>query len=126
MAQVKQLRKTLKVGAVVFAMSAALLLVAPSVFLKLLDLPSTSALEWSMRMIAITLFALVGNMWSVAARGSQESVLYSAQVMLVAATALGVLTLMIPVKLGLFTIAYACVGFGFGLTYLIFLLRKTS
>lgn len=120
----QRLRTTLKVGAGIFAFSAAMLLAAPSIFLALLKLPSTLELEWSMRMIAITLFALVGNMWSVATRGSQKSVLFSARVMCVAATGLGVLTLLIPVELGLFTVIYACVGFGFGATYLIFLLQK--
>jgi hypothetical protein len=124
MAAEKRVRTTLKVGATVFALSAALLLVAPAVFLELLLLPANTELEWSMRMIAITLFALVGNMWSVATRGNETSVLFSAKVMCLAATALGVLTLLIPVELGFFTLVYAGVGFGFGITYLIFLLQK--
>jgi hypothetical protein len=124
MAVEKRLRTTLKVGATVFALSAAMLLITPAVFLELLLLPSNTELEWSMRMIAITLFALVGNMWSVATRGSETSVLFSAKVMCLAATVLGILTMMIPVEIGFFTLIYAAVGFGFGLAYLIFLLQK--
>lgn len=101
-----------------------MLLIVPAVFLELLHLTSNTELEWSMRMIAITLFALVGNMWSVATRGSETSVLFSAKVMCVAATALGILTMLIPVELALFAVIYAGVGFGFGITYLICLFQK--
>jgi hypothetical protein len=44
--------------------------------------------------------------------------------MCVSATALGVLTLMIPAELTWFTYAYAAVGFGFGITYAMNLVRK--
>ncbi len=90
--------------------------VAP-VFNSLLGLATTSDLEWAMRMIGITLVALAGNMFSVSSRGSKESVLFSARVMLVGAFGLGVLTLLLPEPLGWFAIAYAVVGFGFSGAY---------
>lgn len=121
------LRKVLATGATVFGLSAILLLVAPGLFNELLGLSTDPALEWSMRMIAITLVALCGNMLSVSLRGTENSVLFSARVMAVSAAALGVLTLLIPVStLTWFDYAYAAVGFGFSLAYLIGLLKGTK
>jgi hypothetical protein len=101
-----------------------LLIVAPAFFNSLLGLVTSAELEWAMRMIGITLVALAGNMFSVASRGSEASVLFSAKVMLVSAFGLGVLTLMLPVALGWFAIAYAAVGFGFSAAYAVVLFRK--
>jgi hypothetical protein len=77
-----------------------------------------------MRMIAITLIALTGNMLSVSRFGSETSVLFSARIMIVSAAALGALTLLIPTEFTWFTIAYAAIGFLFSLAYLSALLRK--
>lgn len=121
---IKRLRTILKFGATVFGLSALFLLVDPKTFQELLNLESTDSLQWSMRMIAITLIALTGNMLSVARFGSETSVVFSARVMVVSAAALGALTLLIPAEYGWFTIAYAAVGFLFSLAYLITFLRK--
>ena len=124
---ISALRKVLATGASVFGLSALLLLVAPGLFNALLGLTTTPELEWAMRMIAITLIALCGNMLSVATRGKDEAVLLSARVMCVSAAALGVLTLLIPVPaLTWFDYCYAAVGFGFSIAYLVGLLRKTK
>lgn len=101
-----------------------MLIVAPAFFNSLLGLGSAADLEWAMRMIGITLVALAGNMYSVASRGSEASVLFSAKVMMVSAFGLGVLTLMLPVELTWFAMAYAAVGFGFSGAYAVVLLRK--
>ena len=58
-----------------------------------------------------------GNMFSVSTRGSDAAVLFSGRVMLVSAFALGVLTLLLPVPLTWFAIAYAAVGFTFSAAY---------
>jgi hypothetical protein len=121
---IKRLRTILKFGSTVFGLSAIFLLVEPKVFLDLLNLDSTESLQWSMRMIAITLIALTGNMLSVARFGSETSVVFSARVMVVSAAALGALTLLIPADFGWFTITYAAVGFLFSLAYLSAFLRK--
>jgi len=119
------LRKVLATGATVFGLSALLLLIAPGLFNELLGLSTDPPLEWSMRMIAITLVALCGNMLSVSLKGTEHSVLFSARVMVVSAAALGVLTLLIPITaLTWFDYAYAAVGFGFSLAYLIGLIRN--
>ena len=121
---IKRLRSILKLGSTVFGLSAIFLLVEPKLFLDLLNLETTDALQWSMRMIAITLIALTGNMLSVARFGSETSVVFSARVMAVSAAALGALTLLIPAEFGWFTFAYAAIGFLFSLAYLAALLRK--
>ena len=54
------IRKTLQAGATVFAFSALLLFLLPSLFLDLLGMDSGDQLQWSMRMIGITVFALAG------------------------------------------------------------------
>ena len=118
------MRTTLKAGSVVFGASALFLLILPKSFLDLLGLEGGDVLVWSMRMIAITLVALAGNMWNNAQNSSDHGVGMVAKVMCVSATGLGVLTLMIPVEITWFTYLYAAVGFGFGLTYLINILRK--
>jgi hypothetical protein len=121
---IKRLRTILKLGSTVFGLSALFLLVAPTTFLELLNLDTSESLQWSMRMIAITLIALTGNMLSVSRFGSETSVVFSARVMVVSAAALGALTLLIPAEFTWFTIAYAAVGFLFSVAYLSALLRK--
>lgn len=111
------LRLTLKVGATVFGLSAILLALMPAIFLELLGLDTITELQWSMRMIAITLIALTGNMFIVAQTAPAYGVRRAAIVMLVAAVGLGAVTLAIPVELNLFTQGYAVIGFGFGAVY---------
>lgn len=119
------IRKTLKLGAVVFGLSALLLLVAPSFFLDLLLLdPASLALVWAMRMIGITLVALAGNMWLNSESSSEKRLIAVATVMAIAATGLGVLTILIPTQLSWFTYLYAAVGFLFGLNYLVCIIRR--
>ena len=119
-----RIRTVLFTGSAVFGLSALLLLAAPALFNELLGLKSDLALEWSMRMIGITLVALAGNMYSVSKKGSSQSVLFSGRLMLVSAGALGVLTLLIPATVTWFSICYALVGFGFSAAYAWALLGK--
>lgn len=112
-----RIRLVLSAGSIVFGLSAIALIAAPSVFTPLLGLATGPGLEWAMRMIGITLVALAGNMFSVSTRGSDESVVLSGRVMLVSAFALGVLTLLLPVPLTWFAVAYAAVGFAFAAAY---------
>ncbi|MDA2963144.1 MAG: hypothetical protein O3A27_05260 [Actinomycetota bacterium] len=120
----RAMRKTLRAGSIVFGASALFLLFLPSLFLDLLGLDANEALIWSMRMIAITLIALAGNMWNNSRNSSDSGVGNVAKVMCVSASALGVLTLMIPVQITWFSYLYAVIGFGFGFSYLINILRK--
>jgi hypothetical protein len=119
------IRTTLKFGAIVFGLSALLLLITPEFFLDLLLLDSSSAaLVWSMRMIGITLVALAGNMWVNSTNPDDSSVRTVGMVMALAATALGALTMVIPTELGWFAYVYAAVGFAFGANYLLCLMLK--
>lgn len=112
-----RLRLVLRTGSIVFGLSALALLAVPATFNSLLGLETSPELEWAMRMIGITLVALSGNMFSVSSRGSDASVLFSGRVMLVSAFGLGFLTLLLPVELNWFAIAYSAVGFGFSVAY---------
>ena len=113
------LRKTLQAGSIVFGFSALFLLILPSLFLELLGLDHSEPLQWSMRMIGITLIALAGNMWNNAKQSDNAKVASVAKIMCVSAAALGVLTLMIPAELTWFSYLYAVVGFGFSVSYLV-------
>jgi hypothetical protein len=127
MENIKYLRRVLATGATVFGLSALLLLVSPSLFNELLGITATPDLDWAMRMIGLTLVALAGNMLSVSLKGTDSSVMFSARVMAISAAGLGVLTLLIPVEaLTWFDYAYAAVGFGFSLAYLVGLLRSRN
>ena len=118
------LRKTLQSGSIVFGFSALFLLILPALFLELLGLDQSEPLEWSMRMIGITLIALAGNMWNNSKQSDNAEVASVAKIMCVSAAALGVLTLMIPAELTWFSYVYAAVGFGFAGSYLVGLLKK--
>ena len=118
------IRKTLRFGASVFGLSALLLLFMPKFFLDLLNMDSKNeSLVWSMQMIGITLVALAGNMWVNSKNSDPSSIKRVGWVMAVCASALGVLTLLIPASIGWFAILYAVIGFAFGANYLACLLR---
>jgi len=117
------IRKTLQAGATVFGASALLLIILPKLFLELLGMETTDQLQWSMRMIGITVFALAGNMWNNSQQHDDKRVVNVARIMCVSAALLGALTLMVPVSLTWFTYLYAAIGFGFALAYLLNLIK---
>jgi len=113
-------RQTLKAGSLVFTLSAVFLLIAPELFLDLLDLESNDQIVWSMRMIGVTLFALAGNMWQNSQlNNNPEGIKFVARVMFISAAALGVLTVFIPATLSPLALGYALIGFGFAISYLV-------
>ncbi len=118
------IKQTLKAGSIVFGLSAIFLLVAPGIFLDLLGVTNNSEMIWSMRMIGITLIALAGNMWQNSKLNNATALGYVGRVMFIAAAGLGFLTIFIPAPLTPMAIAYAMIGFGFALSYLINLIRK--
>jgi hypothetical protein len=118
------LRIVLRTGASVFGLSAIFLLVLPTLFLELLALPQGSDQIWSMRMIAVTLVALTGNMLVVSFYANLKGVRFAARIMQFAAFGLGALTLAIPSELTWFTYLYAAVGFAFSAAYTVFLFRR--
>jgi len=121
------IKQTLKAGSAVFGASAIFLLIAPKLFLDLLDLESNDQMVWSMRMIGITLFALAGNMWQNSKLNNNAAGLkFVARVMFIAAASLGFLTIFIPSTLTPFAIGYAIIGFGFAISYLVNLLKQPN
>ncbi|MEY2798891.1 MAG: hypothetical protein RIS22_1157 [Actinomycetota bacterium] len=120
------LRRTLLAGASVFGISALFLVLLPSLFLELLGMDGAVQLQWSMRMIGITLFALAGNMWNNAKHDQAKQVINVARVMCISAALLGLLTLLIPVELTWFAYLYAAIGFSFSLSYLVNLIKVDS
>ena len=117
-------KQTLRAGAIVFGLSAIFLLIAPGIFLDLLGVTNNSEMIWSMRMIGVTLIALAGNLWQNSKLNNATALGYVGRVMFIAAAGLGFLTIFIPAPLTPFAIAYAVIGFGFSLSYLINLIRK--
>jgi len=117
--ETRRIRLVLLAGASVFALSAVVLLVSPGLFVSLLALPSSPGLDWAMRMIAITLMALTGNMAAAAVFASDRSVVVAGTVMLLAAGSLGVLTLLVPAPPTWFGVLYAMVGCGFATAYVL-------
>lgn len=118
------LRIVLRTGASVFGLSALFLLALPELFLELLALPTGADQVWSMRMIAVTLVALTGNMLVVSLYANLKGVRLAARVMQFSAFGLGALTLAIPAELTWFTYLYAAVGFVFAGAYTLFLFRR--
>jgi hypothetical protein len=119
------IRKTLQAGASVFGLSALFLFILPQQFLELLAMDTSDQLQWSMRMIGITVFALAGNMWQNSKQEDSSRVINVARVMCISAALLGILTLIVPVSLTWFAYLYAAVGFGFSLSYLINLISAS-
>ncbi len=118
------IKNTLKAGSIVFGASALFLLIAPALFLDLLGIDESDQMIWAMRMIAITLIALAGNMWQNSKLNTASSLGFVGRVMFIAAAALGFLTVFIPNELTPFAILYAIIGFGFSVSYLVNLIRK--
>jgi hypothetical protein len=118
------LRLVLRTGAAVFGLSALFLLALPELFLELLALPTGADQVWSMRMIAVTLVALTGNLLVVSLYANLKGVRMAARVMQFSAFGLGALTLAIPAELNWFTYLYAAVGFVFAGAYTLFLFRR--
>ena len=118
------MRGVLRLGALVFAISSAILITLPRIFTDLLALPGAANLDWAMQMTGVTIFTLAGLMFVSAQSGTDNTVLWVARVMMVGAFGLGVMTLLIPTGVNWFVILYALIGFGFFAAYLVFLFRK--
>ena len=121
---VTAVRLVLKTGALVFGLSALVLLAVPQIFNELLWLPNSPEQIWTMRMIGITLVALSGNMYSVSNHGTEKAVVFSGRLMFCCAAGLGIITLLIPTSGSWFAQAYAMVGFGFSAAYAWALTRR--
>ena len=122
--KIRSLKIVLRVGSIVFGLSALALIAVPGTFNELLWLPNNPELDWAMRMIGITLVALSGNMYSVSKHGTDRAVIFSGRLMMICAAGLGVITLTIPTNGSWFAQVYALVGFGFSAAYAFALSRR--
>lgn len=120
---VRKLRGVLRLGALVFTLSAAVLMAAPRIFTDLLGLGGSQNLDWAMQMIGISLVALAGSLFVVSLKASDSGVLWGSRVMLISAFGLGVVTLFIPTGVNWFVILYALIGFGFSAGYAVLLVK---
>lgn len=120
------LKRVLLLGGITFGFSALVLLIVPRSFTDLLSLAGSTELDWAMRMIAVILIALSGNMVVNSLLGTEGAVRWAARVMQSSAFGLGVATLIIPTQLNWFVILYALIGFGFALAYTMYLLQRVK
>ena len=123
---VQRLKGVLRLGALVFGVSAAVLIAVPGIFVDLLGSEASSSISWSLQLSGVTVLTLAGLMFVVAGSGADKTVLRASRVMLVGAFSLGVVTLFIPTGVNLFVIFYALIGFAFAAAYGVFLTRKNS
>ena len=119
----RRIALVLRVGAVVFAVSALALLVEPSFFVKFIgvvgaDESVTSELTWAMRMIGAVLVIVATMMPAVAAFASERTLRQVASIMVLVCLTLSFLTVVAPGSWTLGRWGYIVVGTTFALAYL--------
>ena len=119
---VKPLRTILGLGALVFAVSAVALVVAPELFAEWLGIATTADVGWSLRLMGAVLVALAGQMFLVR-RGDDRTVRRASVVMIFGGGLMTVVTLTAPGDPTPLRHAYAAFGALFCLGYIIALLR---
>ena len=118
----RRIALVLRIGAVVFALSAIALMVNPAYFLHFIGVTSeenlaTSELEWAMRMIGLTL-VIVSIMMPVVAAFAPERVLRQVAVVMVpTCMGLSILSAFAPGQWVAGRFAYVAIGLGFALAY---------
>lgn len=119
----RRIALVLRIGAVVFALSAAALLFNPRYFLDFIGVtsqtnPSTQEIVWSMRMIGLTL-VIVSIMMPVVAAFAPERVLRQVAVVMVpTCIGLSILSAFAPGEWVAGRVVYVVIGVGFALAYL--------
>ena len=120
----RRIALVLRVGAIIFGVSALALLVEPAFFLKFLGIVSQSdqvpsELNWAMRMIGLVLIIVAAMMPVVAAFASERVLRQVAVVMTLVSSALSLLTVSAPGRWTIGRSAYVVVGgiFVFGYIY---------
>jgi peptidoglycan/LPS O-acetylase OafA/YrhL len=118
----RAIRWVLASGAVVFLLSAVVLLVAPGLFSDLLGLVPTEGSDWALRMTGACLIGLGGLLWLVR-RADELGIRRAAAVMIVASLAMTILTLAVPAEeWTTLRWAYLGIGGGFAVVYLLLLI----
>lgn len=119
----RRIALVLRVGAVVFAVSALALLLEPSFFVRFIGVVGmedavTPELTWAMRMIGAVLVIVATMMPVVAAFASERTLRQVASIMVPVCLTLSFLTVVAPGSWTLGRWGYIAVGTAFALAYL--------
>ncbi len=107
-------------GALVFAISAGALLLAPVTLADLLGLTASADVSWALRLMGAVLVALAGQMFLVR-RGNERTVRTAAVVMIIGGGLMTVVTFLAPGEWTLLRVAYAVFGSAFCVAYIVVL-----
>ena len=113
------------IGSIVFAISAAVLLVDPVAFVSYIGLTSNESVVWSFRLTGVLLVALATHMATTSRNAADPAFRRAALVMILASIGLAVLTYLAP---GIATTGrwvFVGIGAGFAALYMITLPIKS-
>lgn len=113
------------IGSIVFAISAAVLLVDPVAFVSYIGLTSNESVVWSFRLTGVLLVALATHMATTSRNAADPAFRRAALVMILASIGLAVLTYLAP---GIATTGrwvFVGIGAGFAALYVITLPIKS-
>jgi hypothetical protein len=113
------------IGAIVFAGSAAVLLVDPNSFLVFIGLTSNDSTIWSFKLMGLLLVALAAHMATTSRHAADPAFRRAASVMVLVSGGLGALTYMAPGAATTGRWIFVGVGAGFAALYLITLPIKS-
>jgi hypothetical protein len=113
------------IGAIVFAVSAAVLLVDPNSFLVFVGLTSNDSTIWSFKLMGLLLVALAAHMATTSRHAADPAFRRAASVMVLVSGGLGALTYMAPGATTTGRWVFVGVGAGFAALYLITLPIKS-
>ena len=113
------------IGAIVFAGSAAALLIDPNSFLAFIGLAINDSTIWSFRLIGLLLLALATHMATTSRHAADPAFRRAASVMVLVSGGLSALTYMAPGATTTGRWIFIGVGAGFSLLYLITLPIKS-
>ncbi|MEY4900188.1 MAG: hypothetical protein RL741_893 [Actinomycetota bacterium] len=113
------------IGAIVFAVSAAVLLVDPNSFLVFIGLTSNDSTIWSFRLTGLLLVALAAHMATTSRHAADPAFRRAASVMVLVSGGLGALTYVAPGTATTGRWIFVGVGAGFTALYLITLPIKS-
>ena len=119
----KRLAFTLRMGAIVFALSALALIAAPELFLEFLKIAKEESgyseeIIWAMRMIGVCLLIASVMMPLVAAFASERALRQVGVLMVGICSLLTLLTFLTPAPWGIGKVVYLLVGALFTLAYI--------
>jgi hypothetical protein len=113
------------IGSIVFAISAAVLLVDPAAFVTYIGLTSNESVVWSFRLMGAVLVALAIHMATTSRNAGDPAFRRAAVVMILVSIGLAVLTYLAPGTTTTGRWVFVGIGSGFAALYLITLPIKS-